>query len=52
MKKLAKIPINLILKILYEICDIYCDWYDKKYFPEPIIINSTNSRVDSTNSRE
>ena len=50
MKKLAKIPINLILRLLYEVFDAYCYWYDKRYFPEPIIINSPNSREESKNS--
>lgn len=27
--KLARVPVNLILKILYQIADAYVSWYEK-----------------------
>lgn len=29
MKVLAKISIGTVLKIIYEICSVYCSWYEK-----------------------
>lgn len=39
MKKLAKVPVELILKIIYEVADIYCQWYLHHFWPQPVEVD-------------